>query len=181
MSNRKIIASLAASADGFIARPDGGIDWLNRPRTVGDYGMAAFFKSVDTILFGRKTYDISLTFTKGGKAPTYGQKIKSYVFTHNPPPKTQKGIEFVNEPVKDFAKRLYAIPGKDIWMMGGGELIASFVDAGVLDEFIIHVMPVFIRDGIPLIAAGLKDTELSLLESYAYEDGVVKLHYAVNK
>src|ERR1044071_8811251 len=126
MSNRKIIASLAASADGFIARPNGGIDWLNRPRTAGDYGMAAFFKTIDTILFGRKTYDISLTFTKDGKAPTHGPKIKTYVFTHKPPAKTQQGIEFVNEPVKSFAKRLRAVPGKDIWMMGGGELIASF-------------------------------------------------------
>jgi dihydrofolate reductase len=180
MSNRKIIASLATSADGFIARPDGGIDWLNRPRTAGDYGMSAFFKSVDAIVFGRKTYDISLTFTKGGKAPTYGPKITSYVFTHHPA-KKQKGVEFVNEPVKDFANRLRAIPGKDIWMMGGGELIASFVDAGELDEFIIHVIPTFIREGIPLIAAGLKDTDLSLLETHAYEDGVVKLHYKVEK
>jgi dihydrofolate reductase len=181
MSDRKIIASLAASADGYIARPDGGIDWLNRPQTAGDYGMSAFFKSIDTIVFGRKTYDISLTFSKDGKTPSHGSKIKSYVFTHNPSGKSGKGIEFVNEPVKDFAQRLRALKGKDIWMMGGGELIASFFDAGEIDEFIIHVMPTFIREGIPLIAPGKKDVELSLIESHQYEDGVLKLHYEVQK
>ena len=180
MSDRKIIASLAASADGYIARPDGSVDWLNRPRTAGDYGMSAFFKSIDTLIFGRKTYDVSLSFTKDGKAPSHGPKIKSYVFTHNPPSESESGVEFVDEPVKDFAKRLRATQGKDIWMMGGGELIASFVDAGELDEFIIHVIPTFIREGIPLIAQG-KDVELSLIESHQYKDGVVKLHYKVKK
>ena len=181
MSDRKIIASLAASADGYIARPDGGIDWLNRPRTAGDYGMSAFFKSVDTIIFGRKTYDLSLTFTKDGKPPSHGPKIKSYVFTHNPPSEGGNEIEFVNEPVKQFAKRLRATPGKDIWMMGGGEVIASFLDAGELDEFIVHVIPTFIGEGIPLIAPGRRDVQLSLLATHGYEDGVVKLHYAVKR
>ena len=180
MSERKIIASLAASADGYIARPDGSVDWLDRPRTAGDYGMSAFFKSIDTLLFGRKTYDISLTLTKDGKAPTHGPKIKSYVFTHNPPANAQQDVEFVDESIKDFAKRLRGIPGKDIWMMGGGELIGSFVDAGELDEFIVHVIPTFIREGVPMIANG-KDVQLSLIESHQYKDGVVKLHYVVKK
>src|SRR5207244_6169609 len=64
MSNRKIIVSIAVSADGFIARKDGAVDWLDRPRPKGNYGMGDFWKSIDTILLGRKTYDLALKFLK---------------------------------------------------------------------------------------------------------------------
>lgn len=80
---RKIIVHIATSADGFIARPDGSVDWLDRPRVAGDYGMGAFMRSVDTILWGRKTYDMAL---KMGGVGGCGANIKNYVFTHRPPP-----------------------------------------------------------------------------------------------
>lgn len=177
MSERRIIAYIATSADGYIARKDGGIDWLNRPRTAGDYGMMEFFKTVDAVVWGRKTYDLSLAMS-GAKSSS---KMTSYVFTHNPPKTKKKGIEFVNEPVKDFAARLRAKPGKDIWMMGGGGVIASFLEAGELDELIVHVIPTYIGEGIPLIAPQKMTVELDLVESHAYSDGVVKLHYRVKK
>ena len=175
---RKIVVSIATSADGFIARSDGSVDWLNRPRTAGDYGMSDFFKSIDTILWGRKTYDMALGMKGGGG---FGGKIKNYVFTHHPPQRSKAKIEFVNEPINEFASRLRAVPGKDIWMMGGGGLIASFLDAGELDEFIIHVIPTFIGEGIPLIAPKKRTVELSLLSTHAYEDGVVRMHYSVRR
>ena len=87
----------------------------------------------------------------------------------------------MTEPVKEFAQRLRATPGKDIWMMGGGGIIASFLEAGELDEFIIHVIPTFIGEGIPLIAPHKMSVELSLLATHRYEDGVVKLHYKVDR
>src|SRR5947208_11694033 len=78
---RKIIVYIATSADGFIARKDGAVDWLDRPRTAGDYGMGKFWKSIDTILLGRKTYDLALRFQKEGKAiPSMGD-IKHYAFS----------------------------------------------------------------------------------------------------
>jgi dihydrofolate reductase len=175
---RKIVVSIATSADGFIARSDGSVDWLDRPRTARDYGMSDFFKSIDTILWGRKTYDMALGMKGGGG---FGGKTKNYVFTHHPPVHSKAKIEFVNEPINEFAARLRAVPGKDIWMMGGGGLIASFLDAGELDEFIIHVIPTFIGEGIPLIAAKKRTVELSLLSTHAYEDGVVRMHYAVKR
>ena len=171
---RKIIVYVATSADGFIARPDGDVDWLNRPRTAGDYGMGDFFKSVDTLIFGRKTWDKAL----GMKGPKASSKLKSYVFTHNLPAKNPKGVEFTNEDINKFAARLRATPGKDIWVMGGGGVTASFLDAGEIDEFVIHAMPVFIGEGIPLIAPGHRHVELKLLATKGYSDGVVKLHYA---
>lgn len=175
MSDRKIIVYIATSADGFIARPDGNVDWLNRPRTASDYGMGEFFSTIDTVLWGRKTFGI------GGNARGYGGKVKNYVFTHDPPKSPVKGVEFVNEPIKEFAKRLRATPGKDIWMMGGGEIIASFLDAGEIDEFIIHVIPTFIGEGIPLIAPRRRSIELKLLSAKDYPDGVVRLHYEVDR
>ena len=181
MSERKIIVYIATSADGYIARVDGSVDWLNRPRTSGDYGMSAFFKSIDTILWGRKTYDMSLGFGKKSSSGGYGAKIKSYVFTSNPPASPNAQVEFVNEPIKKFATHLRELPGKDIWMMGGAGIIASFLDAGELDEFIIHVIPTFIGEGIPLIEPRHRDVSLKLLSTHAYPDGVLRIHYRVER
>jgi dihydrofolate reductase len=178
---RKIIVQIATSADGFIGRSDGSVDWLDRPHPKGDYGMGAFYKSIDTILWGRKTCDMALDFQKKGIAGSaFDTKVKNYVFTRSlaqssPPP----GVEFVNEPIKAFATRLRQKKGKDIWMMGGAGIIASFLDAGEIDEFMIHVIPTFIGEGIPLIAAGRRTVPLKLISTTKFTDGVVGLHYSV--
>src|SRR5579871_2547818 len=107
---RKIIAYLATSADGYIARADGSYDWLDRPRPKGNYGMNNFFKSIDTILWGRKTYDQALAM----KSPSMGPKIKNYVFSRHPPKSAAPGYEFVRESIPVFAKHLREQPGKEI-------------------------------------------------------------------
>jgi dihydrofolate reductase len=180
MEQRKIIVYIATSADGFIARPDGNVDWLNRPRPKGNYDMGAFMKSIDTILWGRKTYETALGFGESGSM-SYGAKIKNYIFTSDPKRFDDSELEFVNEPVKEFTARLRAQPGKDIWMMGGGGIIASFLDEGELDEFIIHVIPTFIGEGIPLIAPRHRLVPLKLLSVRDYPDSVVRLHYEVER
>jgi dihydrofolate reductase len=182
-TRRKIIVYIATSADGFIARPDGGIEWLNGPHLKGDYGMAAFFKSIDTILWGRKTYEQALQM--GLHLSVYGARTRHYVFTRDPAAaaRLQKSpdpnIEFVNEPVKPFTQRLRAQRGKDIWMMGGSEITAAFLDAGEIDEFSIHVIPVFIGEGIPLVAPRHRSVRLKLLSTKKFPDGVVHLNYRV--
>jgi len=178
---RKIIVHIATSADGFIARKDGGIDWLDRPAPKGvDYGLAAFYKSIDTILYGRKTYEVAVKFVEDGIPIPSDDRVRNYVFSRRPlPKKILHGFEFVKEPIKKFAKRLRAQQGKDIWMMGGGELIASFLDAGEIDEFSISVIPVFIGEGIPLIAPRHRTVPLKLLSTKKFSDGVVQLHYEV--
>ena len=179
---RKIIVQVATSADGYIARPDGDVEWLNRRPDTGDRGMEAFYASIDTILWGRKTYDWLLDYAKQhGQDPEshFDRKVSNYVFSRTPPGKAVGGVTFVSEPVKTFAQRLRSMPGKHIWMMGGGELIASFLDAGEIDEFDIHVMPVFIGEGIPLVAPRHRDIELRLLSSQAHADGSVRLRYEV--
>ena len=178
---RKIIVYIATSADGFIACKDGGVDWLDRPHTAGDYGMGKFYKSIDTILWGRKTYDMLLRFQKEGKGGPDMGGIKNYAFSRKPPQKVADGFEFVREPIKKFAKRLRAEKGKDIWMMGGAGIIASFLDAGEIDEFIINVIPTFIGEGIPLVAPARRNVPLKLLSIKKFSDGVVRLRYGVEK
>lgn len=170
---RKIIYYVATSADGYIARPDGGVEWLDRPMPKGSYGMAAFFKSVDTVLMGRETYEVSRRLGQEGHAGK-----KTYVFTSRRPRTRAPNVEFVRGPVGEFAQRLRAERGKDIWLMGGAALAASFLDAGELDELFVHVVPVLIGEGIPLVSPRRRATELSLTSTHAYPDGVVRLHYS---
>src|ERR1700674_2589148 len=107
---RKIIVYIAASADGFISRTDGSVDWLDRPRPKGNYGMGAFYKSIDTILWGRKTCATALDFqNKGLTASAFDTKVKNYVFTRSlPQSAAPAGVEFVNTPIKAFAALLRA-------------------------------------------------------------------------
>ena len=170
---RKIIYYVATSADGYIARPDGGVEWLDRPRPKGNYGMGAFYKSVDTVVMGRETYEVGRRFGQDGHPGK-----RNYVFTHARRRAHSQNVEFVRGPVADFARRLRAEKGKDIWLMGGAALAASFLDEGELDEFVIHVVPVLIGEGIPLVRPRRRETSLSLVSTHAYEDGVVRLHYS---
>ena len=181
-AQRKIIVYIATSADGYIARPDGDVEWLNR-RPADDYGMGVFYATIDTILWGRKTYDWVLAYyrKKGRKGGMFDTKLANFVFSRKPPKRAPPGVKFVSEPVKLFAQRLRATPGKHIWMMGGGGLIASFLDAGEIDEFDIHVIPRLIGEGIPLVAPRRRDIPLRLRSARKYPDGVVRLRYEVVK
>ena len=177
--HRKVIVEIATSADGYIARPDGDVAWLDRPAPKGHYGMGAFMKSIDTILWGRKTYSKGIEM--GMKDGGFGPKIKNYLFSRQPQGSLLRGFELVREPIKPFMRRLRAQPGKDIWMMGGGEIIASFLDEAEIDEFSIHVIPILIGEGIPLIKPQHRSIPLQLLSTREFQDGVVHLHYRVLK
>ena len=174
---RKVIVHIAASADGYIARPDGDLEWLtSRPAPKGFYGMEAFMKTVDTMVIGRKTYEESLKL--GG---TFDSTSRTFVFSRQKPPaKIPKGVEFVNEAIGPFISRLREQPGKDIWLMGGGELIASCLDEKVIDEFVVSVVPVFIGDGIPLIARRDRHVPMTLKSVERFDDGLVQLRYLVD-
>jgi dihydrofolate reductase len=173
---RKIIVHIATSADGYIARPDGSLDWLtSRPAPKGFYAMPEFTHSVDAKLLGRKTFDLSVEMG----AP-FSAHDRHFVFSRQPPPRSvPAGVEFVSQSIGAFAERLRGEPGKNIWMMGGGELIASFLDDNAIDEFIITVVPIFIGEGIPLIAPRHRDVPLTLRSVKPFPDGVVQVHYDI--
>jgi dihydrofolate reductase len=173
-NRRRVIVHIGTSADGYIARPDGDLEWLTSRRAPeGFYGMNAFMESVDTKVLGRKTYEISLRM--GAK---FDSGSRTIVFSRHPPPaNAPSGVEFVDDAIGPLVSRLREQPGKDIWLMGGGEIIASFLDAQAIDEFVISVVPVFIGDGIPLIARRHRHVPLDLHSVEHFEDGVVQLHY----
>jgi dihydrofolate reductase len=109
-------------------------------------------RSIDTVSGGRKTYDQVQGFTRGRATADFGEKVRHYVFSRRGPVDGSNGVERVATPVEEFARRLRQEKGKDIWMMGGGGVIASFLDAGEIDEFMVHVIPTLIGEGIPLVA-----------------------------
>jgi len=172
---RKVIVHIATSADGYIARPDGDLEWLtSRPAPRGYYGMNAFTRTIDTKVLGRKTYEA------GRRMGARFDSTRYFVFSrHAPPADVPPGVEFVNGAIGPFVSRLREVPGKDIWLMGGGDLIASFLDEQAIDEFIVSVVPTFIGDGLPLIARRHRYVPLELESSERFEDGVVQLHYRV--
>ena len=172
---RNVIVNIATSADGYIARPDGELEWLtSRPKPKGFYGMGAFMNSIDTKLIGRKTYEVSVRM-----GARFDSNTRTIVFSHAPPADALLGVEFVSDAIAPFVSRLREDPGKDIWLMGGGELIASFLDAHAIDEIIVSVVPVLIGDGIPLVARRHRHVPLDLHSVERFDDGVVQLRYRV--
>jgi dihydrofolate reductase len=175
---RKIIVNIATSLDGYVARLDGSLDWLTeRPSPKGFYGLPEFERSTDAKILGRKTFD---------RAVQMGARFSSdavrYVFSRQPPPRSvPPGVHFVTESIRSFVNRLRAKPGKTVWMMGGGEIISSFLDVDAIDEFIITVVPILIGEGIPLIPTRHRDVALGLLGVQHFPDGVVQLHYEVRR
>jgi dihydrofolate reductase len=124
---------------------------------------------------GRKTYEASLRL-----GATFAAKERTIVFTRRRAPRrVPPGVEFVNEPIGPFVSRLRRQPGKDIWLMGGGEVIASFLDADAVDEFVVSVVPVFIGDGIPLIERRHRHLPLRLRGVESFKDGLVQMRYSV--
>jgi len=173
---RKIIVYIAVSADGYISRPDGDVGWLDRPEPKGSYGGAAFFKTIDTILWGRKTYEKGIEM---GMKSSFAPGVKNFVFSRRRQGALLPGFEPATGPIKPFAERLRRERGKNIWMMGGGEIIAAFLDEGEIDEFSIHVIPVMIGEGIPLVQPRHRTVPLKLLSTRKFSDGVVHLNYRV--
>ena len=137
--------------------------------------MGAFMRSIDTKLLGRKTYEASLRV-----GARFDSRSRYVVFSrHAPLADAPSGVEFVNGAIGPFVSRLREQPGKDIWLMGGGELIASFLDEHAIDEFVLSVVPVFIGDGIPLIARRHRHVPLDLHSVERFDDGLVQLRYHV--
>src|ERR1700756_1692421 len=102
-ARRKIIVYIATSADGYIARPNGDVEWLNRRPPV-DYGIGKFYRTIDTILFGRKTYDWAVAYQKksGSKKSVFDKNVANYIFSRKPPKRHAPEVEFISKPVKAF-------------------------------------------------------------------------------
>lgn len=165
---RRIKLFIASSLDSYIARPDGGIDWLFSD---GDYGYQAFYDSIDTVVMGRKTWDLARTF---GEFPYPGKA--AYVFSRSRD-RTHPRAQFVAEPVGAFMRTLRAQPGLDIWLVGGGELVREFLNTGLVDDFIVSIHPIVLGAGLPLFPAPCGETRLRHVQTVPYPSGLVQIHY----
>jgi dihydrofolate reductase len=168
---RNVVLGLGISVDGYIARRNGAVDFLFMPR---DYSMADFFASVDTAIMGRKTLDAGLKMS-GGSLPRFNMPM--YVFSNSKPPGERDGVVFVNETPTAFIRNLRRHSGKDIWLMGGGELSRAFLDADLVDRLRLGVVPVLLGEGIPLFPSGFPQRDFTLIENKTYSKGLIALTY----
>src|SRR5437868_1350703 len=172
---RKIVLGVGISLDGYIARPDGSVDFLFMPK---DYSMAEFFKRIDVAVMGRKSYEMGLKLG-GGKLNNYG--MKCYVFSKTLDTISHEDFTIVKEPPKSFIEVLKKKKGKDIWLMGGGELTRSFLQDDLVDELYLGVVPVLIGEGIPAFPSGFPERKFTLIENNTYSKGLIALRYERRK
>ncbi len=174
---RKIKLYIAVSLDGKIAKPDGSVAWLDEipnPDKL-DYGYSDFYKTVDTTLQGYNTYVTILNF---GISFPYPDK-KNFVFTTKSDLEDTKHVKFVTGDIIRFIQNLKKEKGDDIWLIGGGKLNTSLLNAGLIDEIQIFVMPIVIGEGIPLFDPSPKETSLKPIGNKTYTSGVVLLTYVI--
>lgn len=173
MKNCKLY--IACSIDGFIAREDGSLDWLDaipNPDQL-DYGYQSFYNSIDTIVMGRKTYEEVLGFGVDWPYPD----SKTYVLSSKSIEIKTENTYLINEPLEYKIKKWKNNKGKDIWVVGGGELISSMLDLGLIDEMLLTITPVILGSGIPLFPNNPKETKFELVKTEAFDTGFVNLTY----
>lgn len=163
---------IAVSADGFIARKNDALDWLDRVQIPGeDYGYASFMRTIDVLVMGRRTYEVALGFPSW---PYEGKRI--VVLTSTPNRESRHGEEFFSGDVRDLVKRYEGRAYID-----GGEVIRSFLKAHLVDDLTLSVVPILLGSGIPLFGPGLPETSLELEESRSFTSGLVQSRYRVTR
>ena len=173
-SKRKLILYIASSLDGYIATENDSLEWLFKTEGEGDNGYSEFYRTVDTIFIGRRTYDWIMDQEKG-QFP-YKDK-KCYVFSKSICEKNEH-VEFINSDIVEFTNRIKASEGDNIWIVGGGNLLHLFIKERLVDEFIITVAPTLIGRGIPLFKEFDFEIELELKGMKQFNQ-FAELHYGL--
>ena len=171
---RRVRLFIATSLDGFIAGPADDLAWLFHD---GDYGYAAFWAGIDTVLVGRRTYDIARRFPEW---PYAGRNVVVFTRGGDAGLATPDTVATARAPA-DVVADLRARDGKDLWLVGGGALVASFMDAGLVDDVIVSIHPVLLGDGIPLVARGARRVPLALVGERRFPSGLVQLAYRAER
>lgn len=177
MNNRKLILYIACSLDGYIAKPNDDLSFLDRVHKEGeDYGYADFISSVDTVILGRKTYD--WVMSQVDEFPHADKE--TYVITRKER-ENEGNIIFYNGNLKTLVERLKHSKGKNIFCDGGAEVVNELLKEKLFDELIISIIPVLVGDGIKLFKDGQSEQSLKLISSKEYDTGLVQLYYEVEK
>jgi dihydrofolate reductase len=172
---RKVVFGGANSLDNYFARKDDSVDWLMWSDEVTEF-LADYWKRFDTIVEGRRTYEVQLQMG-GGSGEFPG--VKCYVFSRTLKKKSSPGLEIIAEDAAEFVRKLKDQPGKDICVMGGGLLAKSLFDADLIDEVGFNIHPVLLGSGIPIFHEMDHQIDLELLDCKTLKNGCVLVTYRV--
>ena len=172
---RKVILGFGVSIDGYIARRNGAMDFLVMDKE-GETVMADFFAKIDTTVMGRKTAAAWAKLRKSGEIPDTPGMV-NYVVSRRWKPGKREGFEVVRGSLTTFVRKLKRLPGKDIYLGGGGELARSFLQKDLVDELFIGVDPILLGDGIPGFPGKFPQRDFKLTECKSYSNGSVALRY----
>jgi len=175
----EVVLYIAASLDGYIARSDGGVDWLDDLPEPGDvpdkdYGYGEFFASVGAVLMGRITYEQVLSF--GVDYPYPG--TDGYVFSRSRAGQRDDNVQFVDgTDMAAFVDRLKAAENGNIWLVGGGQLVREFLGLDLIDRFELFILPIALGEGIPMFPPPSPEVKLALAGCRSFDNGMVWLTY----
>jgi dihydrofolate reductase len=161
--------------DNFIARNDDAVDWILWGKEAAEV-MVDYWKRFDTIVMGRKTYEVALRMGQSGAYPG----MKTLVFTRTLKPKPNDKVQIISEDAADVVRKLKSERGKDICVMGGGILAKSLFEANLIDELGFNIHPVLLGSGIPLFHGMDHQIDLELIECRPFKNGCVMVTYRVN-
>src|SRR6185503_11495967 len=185
-ADSRVTIHMVASLDGFIARKDGSVDWLETSDefvngdTMDPEFVETFLKSIDCYVMGSRTYDTALRFEAQGLGWSYGDK-PTFVLTSRELPRIPDTVEFYSGDLAWFVNERLRPTFRSIWFVGGGVVSAECLRLGLADDLRYSILPILIGDGIPFFEKLDKDVALHLAEVKAYKSGMVELHYEVMK
>jgi dihydrofolate reductase len=183
---RRVTYGGAVSLDGFLAGADGALDWLHFSKDVQDV-MTKYWKDVDTILMGRKTYHVAVSSGREAstgkkrtkKKPAKEPAVRTYVFSRTLHSIDEPGVELIQGDAVEFVRGLKRRPGKEICLMGGGELAQSLLAAGLVDRIGLNIHPILLGSGIPTFRDPGHRVKLLMEECRPLEGGCVLVNYRV--
>lgn len=185
-ANSRVTIHMVASLDGFIARRDGSVDWLETSdqfeggATMTPEFVAEFLKTIDCYVMGSRTYETALRFEAKGLGWSYGDK-PTFVLTSRELPKTRNSVEFYSGDLTRLVEERLKPAFRSIWFVGGGAVSGECLRLGLADEVRYSIMPILIGDGISFFDGLDKDIALHFVEVTAYESGMVALRHEVRK
>jgi dihydrofolate reductase len=171
--SRKLMVYIAASVDGFIAKPNDDLSFLSIVQQEGeDYGYGEFMKTVDTVIMGRKTFDWVYKEISGLPHPDK----ETYVITKTRKPDIGKTI-FYNDNLKELVLRLKRQKGSNIFCDGGAEIVNALLKENLVDEIIVSIIPILVGTGTRLFMEARNEKKLNLVSAKSYESGLIQIHY----
>ncbi len=185
-SDSRVTIHMAASLDGFIARKDGSVDWLETSdefaggETMDPGSVATFLATIDCYVMGSRTYETALRFEAQGMGWVYGDK-PTFVLTHRELPRVRDSVEFYAGDLEPFVNGRLRSAFRSIWFVGGGAVAGECLRQGLADEVRYSILPIVIGDGIPFFQELERDVPLHLAEVKAYKSGVVDLRYEMRE